>query len=78
MVNSHVITYPIQFLVSKLAFIITSYFLNFQFILIFTSLDKQLENIGDFALVIEIENPYVSRKVIHNYKSIFIATNTYI
>jgi hypothetical protein len=76
MSNAKLITQIINSCVLEFTFIITSHFLDGGLKLIVNSLDKCLEGCKHITLVNKNEHAYISNEIIHNHKSILVATNT--
>ena len=64
--------------VSEFRAIVTSNILDLQFKFILSSSNEFLDNSLYFALVMHKEQPSETRKIINNYKTIFVTANAYV
>ena len=64
--------------VSEFRAIVTSNILDLQLKFILSSSNEFLDNFLNFTLVMQKEYPSETRKIINNYKTIFVTANAYV
>ena len=64
--------------VSEFRAIVTSNILDLQLIFILGSSNEFLDNSFDFTFILQKEYPSETRKIINNYKTIFVTANAYV